>query len=75
MPKCVYVVNVNDNIIDFEELTEMKIKNNFAIGTVKYVENLQFICQVKIIQRLLIDMKIGLFFMHSLSNEDLNFRS
>lgn len=74
-PQSVYVFESADgNIIGLENVKEKRSKNTLLIvvpdrGSVKH--NIELIGQVKDIHRLQINMKIGIFLSHNLSNDDV----
>lgn len=76
IPKTVYVLeSANENITGFKILTEIKSKNTLmiaALGKYNFNSNSNFLHLIVTIQRLQINMKIGWFFPHSATSDDLH---
>lgn len=74
-PKSIYIFQVlENNITGLENLVEIKSKNTFliiALGSSNFERNLQFLTQVKLIKRLNINMKIGMFFSDISSSDNV----
>lgn len=74
VPQSVYVVKNDIDVTGIENLKKLSSKNAFLIVapvSVTFDENLKMLTQVKKIQRLKKNLKIGVFFPESLSTENL----
>lgn len=72
-PQSLFIFQSADNFTNLESLKEIKAKNIFLIlapKCVSFQRNVNLLGQVKTIQRLNIQMKIGVFFSHTDSKED-----
>lgn len=74
-PKTLYILkSVDNNITGLESFKDSQSKNTFLIivpASVNFANNFNLLTQVKEIQRPHIGMKIGLFFSHIPSSDDL----
>ncbi len=76
VPQSVFVFeSADDKFTALESLQEIKSKRTFMIvvsGSVTFENNLNLLTQVKKIQLRQIDMKIGIFYPHSVTRKDLH---
>lgn len=74
-PQSLYVFkSADDNITDWDSLQQTMSKNTFVIvvpRSVNFELNLYVLTRLKEVQRLQINLKIGIFFPHIASSEDL----
>lgn len=74
-PQSVYVFNsMSDNVTGLENLKKISSKNTFLIvvpASVNFENNLKLLTQVKKVQRLKKNMKVGVFFTDYVSIENL----